>query len=57
VKIEVSSIPMDMIWKSAKLFWITKENRHQQRQQLKIPVGESIIERSPTKMSIWQRSM
>jgi hypothetical protein len=48
---------MDMIWKSAKLFWITKENRHQQRQQLKIPVGESIIERSPTKMSIWQRSM
>jgi hypothetical protein len=41
-------VPMDMIWKSAKLFWIAKECRHP-----KIPVGERIIERSLTQMSIW----
>jgi hypothetical protein len=26
-----STVPMCMIWKSAKFFWITKECRHQQR--------------------------
>jgi hypothetical protein len=26
-----STVPMGMIWKSAKFFWITKECRHQQR--------------------------
>jgi hypothetical protein len=51
-----SIVPMDMIWKSAKLFWITKECRHQQRRHLKIPIGESITERSPMEMSIWRRS-
>jgi ATP-dependent exoDNAse (exonuclease V) alpha subunit len=51
-----SIIPMDMICKSAKLFWITKECHHQQRRHLKIPVEESIAERSPTEMSIWRRS-
>jgi hypothetical protein len=48
---------MDMIWKSAKLFWITKEYHHQQHWHPKIPVRESIIERSLTEMSIWRRSM
>jgi hypothetical protein len=52
-----SIVLMDMIWKSAKLFWIAKECHHQQRQHLKIPVGESITERSPMEMSTWQRSM
>jgi hypothetical protein len=47
-----SIVPMDMIWKSAKLFWIAKECRHHP----KIPVGESITERSLTEMSIWRSS-
>jgi hypothetical protein len=47
-----SIVLMDMIWKSAKLFWITKECRHLQRRYPKIPVGESITERPPTEMSI-----
>jgi hypothetical protein len=51
-----SIAPMDMIWKSAKIFWIVKECRHQQHRHLKIPAGENIAERSPTEMSIWQRS-
>jgi hypothetical protein len=51
-----STVLMGMIWKSAKIFWITKECRHQQRHHLKIPIGESITERSPTKMSIWWKS-
>jgi hypothetical protein len=45
-------VPMDMIWKSAKLFWIAKECHHQQPRHPKIPIGESIAERSPTEMSI-----
>jgi hypothetical protein len=36
--------PIDMIWKSVKLFWIAKECLHQQHRHLKIPVGESIAE-------------
>jgi hypothetical protein len=51
-----SIIPMDMIWKSVKLFWIIKGCRHQQSRHLRIPVGESIVERSPTVTSIWQKS-
>jgi hypothetical protein len=51
-----SIVLMDMIWKSAKLFWITKGCHHQQRRHLKIPVGESIAERFPTAMSIWRKS-
>jgi hypothetical protein len=51
-----STVPMSMIWKSAKLFWLTKECRYQQRRHLKIPVGESIAERSPMEMSIWWKS-
>jgi hypothetical protein len=51
-----SIVPMDMIWKSAKLFCIAKECYHQQRRHLKILVRESIAERSPMEMSIWQRS-
>jgi hypothetical protein len=47
---------MDMIWKSAKLFYIAKECRHQQHRHPKIPVGESIAERSPMEMSIWRKS-
>jgi hypothetical protein len=43
---------MDMIGKSAKLFWIAKGCRHQQRHHLKILVGETIAERFPTAMSI-----
>jgi hypothetical protein len=52
-----SIVPIDMIWKSAKLFWITKECRHRQRRHPKIPVGESITERSPMEMSIWRKLM
>jgi hypothetical protein len=48
-----SIVPMDMIWKSAKLFCIAKECYHQQRRHLKILVRESIAERSPMEMSIW----
>jgi hypothetical protein len=51
-----SIVPMDMIWKSEKLFWIAKGCRHQQRWHLKIPVGESIVERFLTATSIWWRS-
>jgi hypothetical protein len=51
-----SIVPMDMIWKSAKLFWIAKECRHHQRHHPKIPVGESITERSLTEMSICRSS-
>jgi hypothetical protein len=51
-----SIVPMNMICKSIKLFWIIKECRHQYCRHLKIPVGESIAERSPTEMSIWRRS-
>jgi hypothetical protein len=51
-----SIAPMDMIWKSAKLFWITKRCHLQQRWLPKIPVGKSITERSPTEMSIWWKS-
>jgi hypothetical protein len=52
-----SIVPMDMIWKSAKLFWIVKECHHQQRRHLNIPIRESITERSPTEMSTWKRLM
>jgi hypothetical protein len=51
-----STVPMDMIWKSVKLFWTTKECHHQQHWHLKIPAGESIVERPPMDMSIWRRS-
>jgi hypothetical protein len=51
-----SIAPIDMIWKSAKLFWIIKRCRRQQRRNPKIPIGENIPERSPTEMSIWQKS-
>jgi hypothetical protein len=51
-----STIQMGMIWKSAKLFWIAKECCHQQRRHLKVPVGESTVERSLTEMSIWRKS-
>jgi hypothetical protein len=47
---------MDMIWKNAKLFWIVKRCRLQQRRHPKIPDGENIAERSPTKTSLWQKS-
>jgi hypothetical protein len=50
-----SIAPMDIIWKSAKLFWIVKRYRLQQCRHPKIPAGESIAGRSPTKMSIWQK--
>jgi hypothetical protein len=53
---ERSIAPMNMIWKSVKLFWIIKRCRPQQRQHPKIPTGENIAERSPTEMSIWQKS-
>jgi hypothetical protein len=43
---------MDMIWKSAKLFWIAKRCHQQQRRHPKIPIGESINERSLMEMSI-----
>jgi hypothetical protein len=42
----------DMIWRSARLFWITRRCRHQQRQHLKIPIGVSIVEMILTTMSI-----
>jgi hypothetical protein len=51
-----SIAPMDMIQKNAKLFWITKRCRLQQRRHPKIPAGESIAGRSPTEMSIWRKS-
>jgi hypothetical protein len=51
-----SVVLMDMIWKSAKLFWNTKGCHHQRHRHLKIPVRESIVERSPTVMSIWRKS-
>jgi hypothetical protein len=51
-----SIILMDMIWDCVKLFCITKECCHQQRQHPKIPDGESVVERSPTEMSIWKKS-
>jgi hypothetical protein len=47
---------MDMIWNSAKLFYIVKRCHPQQRRHPKIPVGENIAERSSTEMSIWQKS-
>jgi hypothetical protein len=49
-------VPQDMIWNSAKLFWIARRYRHQQRQHLKIPVGGNITEKIPTASSIWRRS-
>jgi hypothetical protein len=51
-----SIIPQDMIWKSAKLFWIIRRCYHQQHRHLKIFVGANIAEKIPTVMSIWQRS-
>jgi hypothetical protein len=51
-----SITPMDMIWKSAKLFWIIKRCHLQQHRHPKIPTGESITGRSPMEMSIWQKS-
>jgi hypothetical protein len=48
----ISIVPIDMICKSAKLFWIVKGCHHQQCQHLKIPIGESITERFPTTTSI-----
>jgi hypothetical protein len=36
-----SITPMEMIWKSAKLFWIAKRCRLQQRQHPKIPPGRA----------------
>jgi hypothetical protein len=39
-----SIVLMNMICKSAKLFWIAKGCCHQQRRHLKIPVGENITE-------------
>jgi hypothetical protein len=57
VQRSVKSIaPRDMIWKNAKLFWITKRCRLQQCRHPKIPVGESIAGRSPMETSIWQKS-
>jgi hypothetical protein len=47
---------IDMIWKNAKLFWITKRCCLQQRRHPKIPTGESITGRSPMKTSIWEKS-
>jgi hypothetical protein len=47
---------IDMIYKSANLFWIIKRCHPQQRRHPKIPVGENIVERCPTKTSIWQKS-
>jgi hypothetical protein len=47
---------MDMIWKSAKLFWIIKRCHPQQRRHPKIPAVENIAERCSTEMSIWQKS-
>jgi hypothetical protein len=35
---------MDMIWKSAKLFWIVKRCRRQQRRHPKIPARENIVQ-------------
>jgi hypothetical protein len=52
-----SIAPMDMIWKSVKLFWIVKRCRLQQCWHPKFPVGENIVERYPTEMSIWQKSI
>jgi hypothetical protein len=51
-----SIVPMDMIWKSAKKFWIAKECCHQQRRHPNIPIRERITERSPMEMSIWWKS-
>jgi hypothetical protein len=39
-----SNVSMDMIWKSAKLFWIAKGCRHQQHRHLKIPVRDVRID-------------
>jgi hypothetical protein len=52
-----SIVPIDMIWKSVKLFCIAKECHHQQCRHPKIPIGESITERSLTEMRIWHKSM
>jgi hypothetical protein len=51
-----SITPMDMIWSNAKLFWITKRCGLQQCRHPKIPAGESIVGRSLTETSIWQKS-
>jgi hypothetical protein len=48
---------MDMILKSAKIFCTAKRCRLQQRRHPKIPAGESIVGRSPTEMSTWQKSI
>jgi hypothetical protein len=47
-----SIAPMDKICKSAKLFWIVKRCRPQQRRHPKIPAGENIAERCLTETSI-----
>jgi hypothetical protein len=47
-----SIAPMDMIWKSAKLFWIVKRCHLQQCRHPKIPVRESITGRSLTETNI-----
>jgi hypothetical protein len=45
--------PQDMIWRSARLFWITRRCRYQQCRHLRIPVGANTIERILTVTSIW----
>jgi type IV secretory pathway VirB4 component len=50
-----SIAPMDMIWKNAKLFWITKRCHLQQCWHPKIPARGSIAGRSPMEMSIWRK--
>jgi hypothetical protein len=52
-----SIVPQDMIWQSAKLFWIVTRCHHHQHWWPKNPVGENTAGLiPPTMMSRWERS-
>jgi hypothetical protein len=49
-----SIIPSDMIWESAKLFWITRRCHHQWPRN---PIEANITELIPTATDRWEKSM
>jgi hypothetical protein len=50
------TVQQDMIWKSVKLFWITKRCHHQHHWRHKSPSEAIITGKIPMMMSIWLKS-
>jgi hypothetical protein len=53
-----SIVPQDVIWRSAKLFWIVRRCHHQQHRWPRNPVGVNTTGLiPPPPMNRWERSM